>query len=610
MSLNHFQKKFIKNNIRKMPPDKISAHLEIPQEEIFYYLKGQWKKEKYDKYIKSLKNGNASSESNASVNEIDLSGLFQKRQNLFILLFLTFLVAVTYINSLNNVFLSDDITGILENKDVGTWQGVLSQPLFPIRPFLYFIAFNLGGLNPAFFRLINIFMHLGSVFMLYLILNKITKKQIAFFAASIFAVHPLLVESITWISGGGYSQYTFFFLLSVFFYINSGSKLKYYILSLLAFITALFSSVTAVSLSLVYLIYELSFGNLRKNWLRVIPYFIFSGTMFIVAFAGVGRRLEVQRTVFYQTQQGTGNIFTQAVAAVNGYLELLVWPDKLTLYHTEMTFSLFDFSLRTVIFILFLAVIIYTFFKNKFVFFWLSLFLISLLPTLNPFGISWIVAERYAYLGTAGIVSAFSFFFYKLYSKQGFWKGAATILLMVILVSLGTRTIVRNIDWKNEDNLWIATARTSPSSPNNHNNLGDVYFRRGDYKKAIEEFKQAIKIKPNYGDAYHNLANAYFKAGDAEMAIENYKKAISLNPALWQSYSSLAIIYFNKEDYVKAEENFKAAVSILPSSALYQNLGVTYIKMNEKAKAKEALEKSVNLDPNNEKAKQLLLQVF
>ncbi len=72
---------------------------------------------------------------------------------------------------------------------------------------------------------------------------------------------------------------------------------------------------------------------------------------------------------------------------------------------------------------------------------------------------------------------------------------------------------MRNFDWKNQDTLWLATAKTSPSSHQNHNNLGDLYARRGEYEKAVEEFKKAIELKPDYGDAYHNLANVYHQIG-------------------------------------------------------------------------------------------------
>ena len=122
--------------------------------------------------------------------------------------------------------------------------------------------------------------------------------------------------------------------------------------------------------------------------------------------------------------------------------------------------------------------------------------------------------------------------------------------------------MVRNIDWKDEDHLWLAAAKASPSSPQNHNNLGDYYARHGDLEKAAEEFKKAIELKPNYGDAYHNLANTYQKMGKIAEAIENYQKALSFNPRLWQSYQNLAALYFEQQDFESARENLEKAIGL------------------------------------------------
>ena len=152
--------------------------------------------------------------------------------------------------------------------------------------------------------------------------------------------------------------------------------------------------------------------------------------------------------------------------------------------------------------------------------------------------------------------------------------------LVVIVASLSVRTIIRNKDWKSEDTLWIATAQVAPSGQQIHNNLGDVYARQGDMQKAVEEFKKAIEINPNYADAYHNLGNTYQQMGQLDLAIENYQKALSINPHLWQSYQNLAAIYFNQGQYDLALENIKKALEINPNDEnLKQNLQVIESKV-------------------------------
>ncbi|QQG44066.1 MAG: tetratricopeptide repeat protein [Candidatus Roizmanbacteria bacterium] len=604
MALTHFQKKFIKNNVRKLPLIKIADHLKISEDDILTYLKGQWREDKYKKFIKSLNDSAQSSDSDG--NNSYSNGWLSKNLNWIMFPLLILLVLIVYINSLNNVFLSDDF-GILQNRNLGTLKDIISQPFTSVRPFFYLIAFKLGGFNPAFYRSINILLHIGSVYLLYIILRKITKKQVAIFASTIFTVHPIFTEAVTWVSGGGYAQYSFFFLLSLYTYIGSNQKVKHYILSVVFFILSMLSSITAVSLSAVYFVYELSFGNLRKNWVKVVPFFLISMIFAFVALKGLGPRLETQRTIYYQEVQKIQNPLTQVPTAISSYLELIFWPDKLTLYHSELIFTMYEFGLRVIITVLLLGIIAYSFFKNKFIFFWLSLFVISLLLTLMPFGVSWVVAERYVYLGAVGIIVSFSYMLYFFYKKSEVGKQIISLLVVFIVIALGARTIYRNIDWANEDNLWIATGKTSPSSPNNHNNLGDVYFRRKDYKRAILEFQTAVRLKPNYGDAYHNMANTYYQIGNQDEALKNYQTALKFNPAIWQSYQNIAIIYFGQGNYLKAAEYQTKSIQFAPpNSSLYANLGVIYLKLNNKNKAKEAFQKALTLEPDNQKLKEMI----
>jgi len=211
------------------------------------------------------------------------------------------------------------------------------------------------------------------------------------------------------------------------------------------------------------------------------------------------------------------------------------------------------------------------------VFFWLTFFIIPLLPTLTPWGISWVVAERYAYLSTLGIVVIVAIFFDWLINKYGKknenYRYALYGVFAIIILALSIRTIARNIDWKNEDHLWPATERESPSGQNTHNNMGDVYVRAGKYDQAVAEFKKALEINPGYGDAYHNLANTYEAMGQPDMAIMYYKKALSINPNIWQSYQNIGGLYYNKGDYQDALDSLQKAVDLNPTDdALKQNL--------------------------------------
>jgi hypothetical protein len=437
-------------------------------------------------------------------------------------------------------------------------------------------------------------MVLASYLLIWILADPLT----AAISASLFAVHPILVESITWISGGTYSQYSFFIILAILLYVFSIKNKKFYLLSLASMVMALFISEKAVVFPFILLAFFISFKDVFNNWKKLIaPFAIasFWGLFYLFAIPERIATLEAQNPRSVQSL----NPFLQIPIAIGSYLKLIFWPKALTLYHSEMVFSQAQYLMYLSAFVVLLALILVFFKKRSQVFFWLSLFLISLAPVLTPFGISWIVAERYVYLGTLGIIVAFTLLLKKLAEKEKL-KTAVFIFSSLITISLLTRTIVRNNDWQNQDSLWLAAAKTSPSSSQNHNNLGDLYGRHGDYEKAIEEFKKAIELNPQYADAFHNLANTYQQMGKLDLAIENYKKAIEFNPYLWQSYQSLALIYFERQDFETSLSYMEKAVGISPENpVLYYNLGVVFQQLGKIQEANQAFQKSQELTENS-----------
>lgn len=493
------------------------------------------------------------------------------KTNYKIFLLLTLLVVICYGNSLFNAFVSDD-WGIF--KINYSLQSIFPdlKAIFSNYPELLFrmVLINTKLTTPFFFRLPNVLSHLGSVYLIFIITSIIINKKTALFTSALFAIHPILIESVTWISGAPYVRQGFFFLLSFLLYILSSQNKKYYYFSLVSFYLSLLSSEKAIPLFLIFPLYEICFGNLKKNWLKTLPFFLLSSTRLLLLLPAVAPRQDSLQNQFYK-EKTVYNPLVQIPIAITYYLDLIFWPDKLTLYHSEMSFTVVNYIIRLFIFTIYIGFIIYSFFRQKIIFFGLSFLLISLAVTLNPLGLGWIVAERYVYLGTFGILIIIGFLFEKL-SKHNKTKTTVNLIIIFTVLLLSLRTIIRNIDWKNEDNLWLSGIRTSPSSTQNHNNLGDYYSRHGDFKSAIREFQTAINIYPKYADAYHNLAIAYLLSGNKQKAIEKLKQAVTINPRLWQSYAELGNIYAQEKNYSQALEYLNIAYKINPGSTIKNKL--------------------------------------
>lgn len=569
MPLDSQQKNYIKKNIKKIRLEEISGNLSIDKNDVLDYLRKKWRKEKFQKFIRENETKKISQEKSTNF-------FSENRLAIFTLIGLIFAI---YINSLNNGFVSDDIGAIIKNETIGNFSAVFSSIFGSLQSFIRFLTFRVFELNPAPYRLLNILLHTGSTILIFFILNILHKRSLAFFAALLFAVHPMLAEAITWISGMPYSLYSFLFLFSFYFYLLSENNRRCYYFSVGLFFLACISSEKAIPLFLIFALYEWIYKRNGNFWKNISPFFGTALILGIVFAGGFGQRTAELESGHYQPGEETISPFAQIPVAVANYLGLLIWPAKLTLYHTEMRFSSGMYFLMSIVFLVALSALIYFFVKNKFIFFWLAFFFVALFVTLAPLGIAWIVAERYAYLASLGIfvIAAFGleWLYNKLKSKGIIFEKIFYAFLIMIIISLSIRTIVRNNDWQNEDTLWFATAKVSPSGQVIHNNLGDVYGRQGNFEKSVEEFKKAIEINPLYAEAYHNLANTYQEMNQKNLAIENYQKALALNPRLWQSHQNLAAVYFDQGDYQKALEHIQKALEINPADEnLQQNLEV------------------------------------
>ncbi|MFA5156226.1 MAG: tetratricopeptide repeat protein [Candidatus Omnitrophota bacterium] len=493
---------------------------------------------------------------------------------------LIILACAAYINSLPNAFISDDIPGIAENNAINKLSNVTAQPMFFLRPLFYWGISGLFGETAIFFRLVNILFHLGAVVAAYLLISRLHTPLTAFFAAAIFAVHPIATEAVTWISGGPYSQCGFFLLLALLFFNKREGKRRFYSLSLISFFLALVSGITAIVLPLILIVFLICFGKFKGEWEKTLPFF---GLGLVWATAGllqINNRNNIIAAVYSQKTEWL-NPFIQIPFAVTSYLQLIFWPDKLTLYHSELAINQNEYLLRLALFVIFLLIMIYSFKRQHKVFFWCAFFFICLLPTLTPLGISSVVAERYAYLASLGIFTLVGLAFSRLRNIKNFRLTAYAIFFAVICALL-IRTVIRNLDWRSEDRLWTATVALSPSSPNAHNNMGDVYSRAGDLSNALKEFSRAIELKPDYAAAWHNLASTYLAMGKLQEAGEAYKKAVLLNPRLWESYQDLAVLYFRRNDLAAARDNATKAIELNPSELkLHHNLAMINLKLEQ-----------------------------
>jgi len=445
----------------------------------------------------------------------------------FSYLILILIVLSVYANALNNGFVSDDQSYI--NPSYA--QSPFWQSMPGLRSMLGWVTIRAVGAAPWAWHLPNILFHAATVCLLFALIREIEEDfKLAFIAAALFAVHPICVESVTWISGGPYVMGGFFGLMTIFCICKS-----YNLAALFFYLAAVFLGASKmVILPLMPAFWYLLIRKERHLYLwskrDMIGSWVLLGLMVIVTInlvCQVGPRLANMREVYFVVPKMM-NPLVQIPIAITSYLELLIWPHHLSFYHSEMVFTYPEYWARAAIFAVLTVGFVYACRFQKAVAFWMGWFFISLLTTLTPFGISWVVAERYVYFGAI----AFCVLLAAALCQSGrlWW-----MLFLICLIAFGTRTWFRNRDWKTEARLWFVTDQVAPHSSQNQNNMGSVYMKAGRWREAEECFKRSIAYKPRFADAWHNLGMAVYFQGRNLEAVEYYKKALSINPAIWQA---------------------------------------------------------------------------
>lgn len=559
-----------------------------------------------------------------------------KKKIYFILAALCFLV---YANCLNNGFISDDIPAILENPAIAQTLSYWSDPT----TFLNSLVYHLAKFNVVGYHLVSITLHFIDTILVFLFLSLFFKIEASFFAAALFAVHPVHTDAVTWISGRPYLILAFFTLVTYLLYYRANNdeakgKLSHgwsYALTLAIFTYFIFRNFSFyVFLPIFIMLSDIVFKRWRKTWKLWIPFFVIAALRVILSRAIIHQRINWMISEMGELGARKNPIFC-FIYSTFSHLWLLLWPEKLTFYHEPVIFYPLAMTLGIIALVILACFLPLIFKKAKVIFLGMALFVVFLAPTYSPIPVTSIVAERHGYLPSV-FFSILTAYFYERYVPRpdGRRRNWLIVLLVCAMMAYGVRTIYRNKDWKDEETLSRATLRTSPGSGSAHNNLGVIYLNakkndeafkefnlaivlnsnldeaynnrglvykeRKDLEQAIADYNKALEINPRHANAYYNRGVAYQEKGNFEQAIADYNKALEINPRYIEPYFSRAGIYVAKGDYALAISDYNKAIEINPQYVkgyVYNNLGVVYDKMGEREKAMSAYQQAIAVDP-------------
>jgi Tfp pilus assembly protein PilF len=439
------------------------------------------------------------------------------------------------------------------------------------------------------------------------------------------------------VSGVTEISYTLFVLLALFFYIKAGDEKGWRsIMSMATYILALLSKEQAVSFLVFIVSYDALFRKerFRGALRRYLPYVAITGIYFLIRTIAVGGFAPASKHAELSVFQYVINVFPLFAK----YLDMLVLPVGLNVFHVfHPAASLFEPKVLGSIFLTgaFLAGMIFSFKKDRRVFFSMVLIMIPLIPALYipALGLN-VFTERYLYLPSMGFAFLLGAAIEHMKGINAQRVSAAVLILVSVIYATGT--ISRNAVWHDDFTLWNDTVRKSPDGAMPHYNLGLEYKKRGLTDKAIGHFETALSLVPNFerarmelalalaakgfpdkaveqfrsiikqnpksAEAYNNLGTVYGRAGITEKAIEYFHGAVRLNPDYADAHNNLGIAYGSQQNFIAAVEHFERAVEANTDFVdAHYNLGVTLLRMGRIDEALSELRVALALNPASPK---------
>ncbi|MEI8067725.1 MAG: tetratricopeptide repeat protein [Candidatus Shapirobacteria bacterium] len=530
------------------------------------------------------------------------------KENWKFLLALCVGIFILYFNSLNGAFVSDDYATIPNNPLIMSFKDGASSFVGISN---WFLAVSFGISSPIPFHTFSLFLYLIVCVLVFIFLYIVFDKKTAILSTILFAVLPIHVEAVSWISGKPYLFTSLTVLLTLIFfilYLKSGVK-KYLWLFIVSLPIAFFAEKVR-SLSIVFLIslFILTFKDTFKVKINFKKIFLFCFLGMLISAIILWPQINNRITSVNGGYNGNGSIFYnpffQYPTAIAKYLQVVFVPTDLTLYHTMYIIPVW---FNWAIILLFLGNIVYFWFKDKNIFFALMFIFLATAPSMAPVKVSWLVAERYMILGSLGFCVLLVLFF-KRFSKK--WELPFLIMFILLIGTYSVRVFYRNIDWQTNHKLWVNTCQVSPNSHNAWNNIGDDYDKLKQYDNSVKGFTQSTVVKPDYADAYHNRANIFYKTGRLDLARDSYQTALKFSPGLVQTYYSLVQIDLTEKKYDLALQDATKAVQIQPSLQSYYILAVVNYQVGKKDEAIKILQQIVNTAPQFTQAKQALTQML
>jgi len=530
---------------------------------------------------------------------------------LWLLPVLIVITAILYYPSLDNHLTNwDDNVNITDNPVIkamhGDSVGYALNKIFispesvmyvPVTNLTYSFEYASFKLDARGYHRTNLLLHLLNILLVFYFIRLLTRQPwVAFITAVLFALHPMHVESVSWVAGRVDVLYSFFYLSALCTYLLylKGDKRKwvYYTLTFVLFILSLGSKVMAVSLPVIF--FAVDYFLARKWSLKIVleklPFLFMSFVFGITAIMLQKHDSNTQALDYHFIERLMASFY-----AVFTYLWKLILPINLCCFYdspvAQNGMYPIGFYIAPVV-ILLLGFAVYRSIRfTRDILFGTAFFLIGIafiLPVLPVRGTQ--LAERYSYMSYIGLFFIIARGINYLWdSKPGQFKshkfpitaGFAVFVLICAYLSF-ERTKV----WHDDLSLWEDAASKFNSSATILRKRGEAYFNSQQIDKAIPDFTRSIELKPDVPDAYYNRGISYINKARYLEAIKDFDRVVQLNANFMETYYNRGLAYHLQNKFAEAIKDYTSALNLAPNLAkAYNNRGIVYYNLGQYDKA-------------------------
>ena len=450
---------------------------------------------------------------------------------------------------------------------------------------------QLFGINSGEMHLINLFLHISNTLLLFALFKKMTGSLWpSAFVAAAFAIHPMHVESVAWVTERKDVLSTLFLLVTVFSYlgyIRQPCKWRY-TLTLVIFSLGLMAKPMLVTLPLILLLLDFwplgrfgstevpgSNGNKRnlkivrprsvfkKLLIEKVPFILIAAVSSAVTFAAQrsgGAVVELNELSFASR---TANVFLSYVR----YIGKMFWPQNLAVsYPFDLAqFSFWQIAGSALLLAIISIYVIRAARHKRYLFVGWFWFVITLIPVVGIVQVSdRALADRYSYIPYIGLFIMIAWGLAELVAKWPRGKLIVGFAGVSVLAALGVCTNQQVSYWKDSETLFAHALEITKNNYIAHLNFAETAYIKGDSNLAIEHYKKALKIVPGISTAAYPLGCILADQNDFGDAAVYFKIAIQSEPKFAEAHNRLGVAFAKKGSIDKAALHFKEAVQLKP----------------------------------------------